>query len=335
MLKQFKLKTRKLANVCALSLGAAMAMTPGMASALDIMVAYGNQPGEPIDKALHLWAEKVEERSNGEIELKLFPSSQLGAETEVMEQAKMGAPIITISSYGSLMDIVPDLGVINAPYLTQSFDDKSKLLNSDWFKGKSEELSKKGLQIVVPDVVYGTRHLMSKFPVKTTEDLKGKKVRVQQSRLFIATIKTMGGVPTPMSLADVYPGLAQGVVDGLENPSVVLLGGKFHEVAKELNLTGHTKHMSPFVAGSAFWETLSEEQKTILIETSRDMVKHGAELVMASEEAAIEELKANGVKVNEVDIAAFEESARKMVQAEFPEWTPNLYTDTQKLMQSL
>lgn len=84
-------------------------------AATEIMIAYGNQPGEPIDKAMHFWADKVKEKSNGDIIFKLFPSSQLGGQTEVLEQARFGANIITISDYGELMDIVPDLGVVNAP----------------------------------------------------------------------------------------------------------------------------------------------------------------------------------------------------------------------------
>lgn len=307
----------------------------GANAATEIMIAYGNQPGEPIDKAMHYWAEQVKEKSNGEIEFRLFPSSQLGSETEVMEQAKFGANIITISSYGYLMDTVPDLGIINAPYLSQSFEKKSKLLHTEWFNGLSEELSDKGLTIVVPDVVYGTRHLLSKKSVTSPKDLNGVKVRVQHSRLFVATVKAMGGVPTPMSLSDVYPGLSQGVIEGVENPAVVLQGGKFYEVVKNLNLTAHTKHMSPFVAGSMFWNQLSEQERNIILETSRDMVTYGATLIAETEQKAIDALKSEGVTVNEVDIQAFEESARQVVQSEFPEWTPNLYKNVQDKLAQL
>lgn len=296
----------------------------------EIMVAYGNQPGEPIDKAMHYWADKVKEKSNGDIVFKLFPSSQLGGETEVLEQAKFGANIITISDYGALMDIVPDLGVINAPYISQSFDKKSKLLHSDWFKDLSKKLDQHEIHIIVPDVVYGTRHLLTKKPVMKPDDLKGVKVRVQHSRLFLQTIKAMGGVPTPMSLSDVYPGLSEGIIDGLENPTVVLYGGKFYEVAKNLNLTAHTKHMSPFVAGTSFWNTLTPEQQNIIIDTSREMVTYGAGLIESAESEALDNLKKSGVTVNEVDLPAFEKAVSKAIANGFPEWSPNLYKNVQE-----
>lgn len=298
-------------------------------AATEIMVAYGNQPGEPIDKAMHFWADKVKEKSNGDIIFKLFPSSQLGSETEVLEQAKFGANIITISDYGALMDIVPDLGVINAPYISQSFEKKSKLLHSDWFKDLSKKLDQQGVHIIVPDVIYGTRHLLTKKPVTKPEDLKGTKVRVQHSRLFLQTIKAMGGVPTPMSLADVYPGLSEGIIDGLENPTVVLFGGKFYEVAKNLNLTAHTKHMSPFVTGTTFWAQLTPEQQKIIIDSSREMVTYGGNLIEDAEQKALENLKKAGVIVNEVDLPAFENSVRDVISTGFPEWSPNLYQNTQ------
>ncbi|TCP96548.1 tripartite ATP-independent transporter DctP family solute receptor [Cricetibacter osteomyelitidis] len=299
-------------------------------AATELMVAYGNQPGEPIDKAMHFWAEKVKEKSNGDVIFKLFPSSQLGSQTEVLEQAKFGANILTISDYGELMDIVPDFGVINAPYITQSFEKKSKLLQSDWFKDLSAKLDQSGVHIIVPDVIYGTRHLLTKKPVTKPEDLKGMKVRVQPNRLFIQTVKGMGGVPTPMSLADVYPGLSEGIIDGLENPSVVLYGGKFYEVAKNLNLTAHMKNVSPFVVGTITWNKLTPEQQQIITETSRDMVTFVGELMNEAEKEALEKLKAAGVTVNEVDIPAFEKSVGATISEAFPEWSPNLYKNIQE-----
>ncbi|XAW87374.1 TRAP transporter substrate-binding protein DctP [Vibrio sp. CDRSL-10 TSBA] len=138
-----------------------------------------------------------------------------------------------------------------------------------------------------------------------------------------------------MSLSDVYPGLSQGVIEGVENPAVVLFGGKFYEVAKNLNLTAHTKHMSPFVAGKMFWDTLSDDEKSVLTNTSRKMVDYGATLIQDSEAKAIDDLKAQGVTVNEVDVKAFEKSARSVVQQEFPEWSPNLYQSIQDKLQQL
>ncbi|MDA3978129.1 TRAP transporter substrate-binding protein DctP [Gallibacterium sp. AGMB14963] len=187
--------------------------------------------------------------------------------------------------------------------------------------------------MVIPDVIYGTRHLLTKKPITKPEDLKGVKVRVQHSRVYLQTIKAMGGVPTPMSLADVYPGLSEGIIDGLENPTVVLYGGKFYEVAKNLNLTAHTTNMSPFVTGTAFWNTLTPEQQKIIVDTGNEMVAYGASLIFDAEKDALEKLKKAGVQVNEVDIEAFKNSVRELIQNGFPEWSPNLYKNIQSQLE--
>ena len=219
--------------------------------------------------------------------------------------------------------------MINAPYISQSFDKKSKLLHSDWFNELSGQLDQQGIHIIVPDVIYGTRHLLTKKAVTKPEDLQGMKVRVQHSRLFLQTIKAMGGVPTPMSLSDVYPGLSEGIIDGLENPAVVLFGGKFYEVAKNLNLTAHTKHMSPFVTGKGFWDQLTPEQQKIIVDASREMVTYGGGLIDEAEKEALENLKKAGVTINEVNLEAFENSVRDAISTGFPEWSPNLYKTAQ------
>lgn len=155
------------------------------------------------------------------------------------------------------------------------------------------------------------------------------KIRVQHSRVPLQTIKAMGGVPTPMSLADVYPGLSEGIIDGLENPPAVLYGGKFFEVAKNLDLTAHSTHMSPFVAGTAFWDSLTPEQQKIITDTGNEMVAYGASQVQIAEKEALDNLKKAGVQINEVDIKAFSNAVGNTIQNAFPEWSPNLYKNIQ------
>ena len=101
---------------------------------ISINLAYGNQPGEPLDQQANKWKELVEEKSEGKLELKLYPSSQLGSEKDVVEQAMMGNNVIILTGYDFLMDYVPDAGIYTAPYLTESFDDLLYLTTTDWHK---------------------------------------------------------------------------------------------------------------------------------------------------------------------------------------------------------
>ena len=109
---------------------------PALAADTTIRVAYENNPGEPADLVMHRWADLVEKASDGKVELELFPSSQLGAKKDVMEQAMLGVNVITIADVGFLTDYDADLGILFGPYLTDNAEQLFKIYESDWFKEK-------------------------------------------------------------------------------------------------------------------------------------------------------------------------------------------------------
>ncbi|MGH7005852.1 MAG: C4-dicarboxylate TRAP transporter substrate-binding protein, partial [Alphaproteobacteria bacterium] len=263
-------------------------------------------------------------RSNGEITLELYPSSQLGSKKDVTEQAIMGLNVITITDVGFLADYDPDLGVLFGPFLT---DDPTKLLkiyDGDWFKKKSEELKSKGVHVVLPNYLYGVRHLITKKPVRTPDDLKGMKIRVPNNAMQIKIFEAMGATPTPMPLGETFPALAQGVIDGVENPIAVLYGQKFHEEAKHLSMIGYLTNTAMFVGGEAFFSTLPEEQLKLIHETAYDAGLYSQKLTTDLDKQMVEKMKEAGVEVIEVDKAPFKALTEK-VYTEFPEWTPGLY----------
>jgi len=299
-----------------------------LAKNLEIMVAYSNQPGEPVDQAVTRWAELLEKESKGTIKLKQFPSGQLGGEVVVQQQAKMGAPIIAIASYGSLADLVPDLGVINAPYVGTNVAQKVDLVRSEKFTKLINQLEPKGFHVVVPDFYYGTRQLLAKRKAMKPEDMKGVKIRVQNAKIANYWAKSIGAVPTPMALSEAYTSMSQGIVDGIENPAGTLYGGKFYEQAKYLVLTNHDVHMTPWIVGTAFWKSLTDEQRRLISSTGRKMSEYGSELIRGTEQGYIDKLVAGGVEVVKVDMGPYVENAKKVMKGAFPEWTPGLYEET-------
>lgn len=295
---------------------------------LEIAVSYSNQPGEPVDEAIRYWAELVAERSNGTIVLTPFPSGQLGGQETVQQQAQLGAAIIAISDYGSLADLVPDLGVINAPYVGTSVDQKLDLLQTDRFQGLIGQLDGSGYHVLVDDFYYGTRQLLTNRPVTTPVEMNGVRIRVQNLKIANYWALSVGAVPTPMPLSEAYTAMSQGIVEGIENPPATLYGGKFHEQAGYLILTNHDVHMTPWVVGTTFWNTLSAEQQEILTSTGSQMSAYATELITSSEREYIDLLAAEGVAVIEVDTAPYVANALAVMEGNFPEWTDGLYEDT-------
>lgn len=298
-----------------------------------INIAYGNQPGEPIDQLANKWKELAEEKSGNRLELKLYPSSQLGSEKDVVEQAIMGNNVVVLGGYDFLMDYVPDVGILNGPYLVDEVDDLLYLTTTDWFAGIRSELRDQKIEIVTANTVYGERHLMTNKKVTTPQDLKGLKIRVPNNQMSIKTFEAMGAAATPIPLSDVYTSLQQGLIDGAENPLPVLQGVKTQEISKHVALTGHQKFLVPWIAGTGFIETIPKDLVQILSETGDEAGDFGRGVLDEETKSVIAAFEAEGVEFHEVDVEPFKEQVRSVYDA-FPTWTPGLYDTIQDLLKN-
>ncbi|WP_242531860.1 C4-dicarboxylate TRAP transporter substrate-binding protein [Salipiger thiooxidans] len=293
-----------------------------------VRIAYENNPGEPADLVMNRWKELVAEASDGEVVLELYPSSQLGAKKDVIEQGMLGVNVITIADVGFLTDYDPDLGILFGPYLTDDAESLFKIYESDWFKEKEAKLQEQGIHIVIKNYLYGTRQLLATKKVETPDDLKGMKIRTPNNIMQIRAIEAMGGTPTPMPLGDVYPALTQGVIDGVENPLPVLFGQKLHEQAKELSMISYLQNTSLWLGGQAYFDTLDPEVVEMLHETGYEAGLYSQELAAAEDEKILEAMQDAGVTVTYPDVEPFREKAMA-VYDQFPEWSEGLYEEIQ------
>lgn len=302
------------------------------AKPLSIKVAYENNPGEPLDVVMRYWAEILNKKSDGEITLVLYPSSQLGSKQDVTEQAMMGMNVITLTDVAFLADYEPDLGILFGPYLTDDPQKLFKIYESDWFRQKNEDLKKKGIHVVMNNYLYGTRQIISKKPIRRVEDLAGMKIRVPNNVMQIKAIQAMGATPTPMPLGEVYPALTQGVIDGVENPISVLQGQKLFEQAKYLSMVNYLTNTSVWIGGEAFFSTLSPEQLELIHSTGYEAGLYSQKLTIERDAEMLKSMEAEGVEVIYPDTEAFRQKARE-VYSQFPEWTPGLYDTIQQQLQ--
>lgn len=320
-----KLKSYAAAVMATFTLAAPVAV---QAAPTMIKVAYENHPGEPTDLVMNYWKDLLAERSNGEIMLELYPSSQLGSKGDVMDQALMGMNVVTITDVGFLADYEPDLAALYGPFLTENTEKLFELYDSPWFEEKNASLRDQGVHLVITNYNYGDRHIISKKPIRTPEDMQGMKIRVPNNPIQIKAFEAMGATPTPMPLADVYPALTQGMIDGAENPLSVLYGQKLHEPAKYLSLVNYLTTAAVWMGGEAFFSTLPEEQLALIHETGHEAGLYSQQLAQESDEKILELMRAEGVEVIEPDREAFKEKALKVYE-QFPNWSPNLYQTLQ------
>lgn len=266
-----------------------------------IMIGYENNPGKPIDLACQKWKRLIEERSGGTMRVDLYPSSQLGSKDNIIDQAVNGDCVVTLANGPFFQDRgIQDFGVLFAPYLFEGWEDVEKVVDSEWFAGKAQELEQNvGLKILTT-WRYGIRHTITKKPVNAVSDLKGKKVRVPNQTILIKVFESLGATPTPMAMSDIYTALQQGTIDGAENPLPVILNGAYQEVAKNLVLDAHTYDMTCWIMGADFYNTLTPEQQQILMECGDEAGVFNSEQIEKADEDALEALKAAGVSVSEL-----------------------------------
>jgi tripartite ATP-independent transporter DctP family solute receptor len=298
-----------------------------------VQIGYENNPGEPIDQAIHEWKRLAEEKSRGALEMQIFPSSQMGTKNEIIDQMLAGMAAITLADGAFFADRgVPDLGITMAPYLFSSWDEAWKLIESEWWAGQMKLLQQKGLHVLAANFIYGDRHTLTKKPIRVVEDFKGLKLRVPNNLIQVKGTEVMGATPTPLPLGEVYTALQQGVVDGVENPLPVLYGGKFQEVAKYLTLDAHIKLITSWFCGEKFFASLAPELQKILVDTGKEAGIYNNKLQEKAAEDVIAKFRAEGVEIISIDAAKFQEKAKAFY--DLPEikskWTPGLFETVSK-----
>jgi tripartite ATP-independent transporter DctP family solute receptor len=301
-----------------------------------IQIAYGNNPGEPIDLAANEWARLIEERSNGSMKVEVYPSAQLGSKSDVIDQMLAGDNVITLADGAFLADRgAKDLGIMFAPYVFESWDDVWRLVESDWFADQAAIVEDQGMKVLTANWIYGDRHTLTVDPVTAVTDLEGMKIRVPDNNIQIKGMEVLGATPTPMAFGDIYTALQQGVVDGVENPLGVLYAGKFYEVAKNLILDAHVKNLTLWIGGTAMYDSLTPEQQQILMETGDEAGLFNNGIVDEANDEALAALEAEGVIVHEIDITEFQEAAMKFYEIESitKDWSPDLYNTVKAAMQ--
>ncbi|MDR2445322.1 MAG: C4-dicarboxylate TRAP transporter substrate-binding protein [Spirochaetaceae bacterium] len=302
--------------------------TAGTVKPVVIQIGYENNPGEPVDLAIHEWKRLIEERSKGSMKVDIFPSSQLGSKNEIIDQMLAGMNVITLADGAFYADRgVPDLGITFGPYLFASWDEAWKLTKSDWWKTQMKIMEGKGLKVLTANWIYGDRHTLAKRPIRQVSDFRGLKIRVPNNLIQVKGLEVMGATPTPLPLGDVYTALQQGVVDGLENPLPVLYNGKFHEVAKYLTLDAHVKNFTTWLCGIAFFNSLTPEQQNILTQTGDEAGLFNNRLQENLTAETLAKFKADGVEIIEIDIVPFQNQAKQFYSLpDFTSrWSPGLY----------
>ena len=309
---------------------AAAAADNGSSNAETVLqVAFENSISEPVGQGWEKAQEIIKEKSGGKMAIEIYPDSQLGDKSSLIDSMLLGENVCTLADGAFYADYgVPDFGIVFGPFLFDSWDQVWKLVDSDWYKEQCGKLEEKGLKIIASNWIYGERHTLTNVPVNTVDDLKGLKIRVPSNEIQSKGFDVLGATSTGMALGDVYQALQTKTIDGAENPLATLYGRKLHEVAKYLILDGHVKNFTTWVVSADWFNRL--------LETAEEAGEYNNEVQQAADAEYLQKMKDEGVTVvepSEEVLAGFKEKAQPFYEmgADFG-WSDGLYDTVKKAM---
>jgi TRAP-type transport system periplasmic protein len=263
-------------------------------------------------------AKEVKEKSGGKLDIQVFANSQLGPGKEMIESVSSGALQLTTDGAGALGAFLPQLSVIEAPYLWRDAAHMAKAAGTPLFAKLNDDLvSKRGMRML-NITYYGKRHLTTgNKAVKTPADMAGFKLRVPPVDTFRAMAEAWGARATPIAFGELYLALSQGAVDGQENPLPTIQSGKFFEVQKFLVLTEHIITPRMVIVNEAFWKDLKPADRDVMQAAMASAAAWQDKELLSQEATLVVTFKTAGMTVIEPDVAAWRKPVLDKVPAQF------------------
>lgn len=279
-----------------------------------LKLAHALPPAAPVHKGMVRFAELLAAKSGGLVEVQIFPSGQLGSETETIEQLQRGALAMVKTSTAAMEGFVPEMAVFGVPYLFDNEAHYWRVLEGDI----GQELLLKGTSVNIRGLCYydaGARSFYTvNHPIETPADLQGEKIRTMKSTTAMDMIDVMGGSATPMPFGELYTGLQQGMVDGAENNPPSVYDSRHWEVAKYYSLDEHSRIPDMLVMSEKVWESLPPYVQTWIQEAAQESVVYQRQVWQDYVQQCLEELEANGVTIEHPDKAPFQAAVQPMYE---------------------
>jgi tripartite ATP-independent transporter DctP family solute receptor len=258
-------------------------------------------------------AKMVKERSNGKLELQVYPASQLGNDATVIGGVRGGTIDIMMAGSVNFAGLTPRIGALDLPFLFRGPEHAYKVLDGAVGQQMMKDLETHSLKGLGWFEV-GFRCITTKNrAVRTPDDVKGLKIRTTPNPSHIQAFRLLGANPVPMPLGELYQALETGAVDSQEHPIAITHSAKFYEVQKHLTMSRHAYTAMPVVMNKAKFDALAPELQKVLVESAVHAARFQRELNAKDEVRIVADLRSKGMQVLEsYDAAPF----RKLVGSE-------------------
>ncbi len=279
---------------------------PAQAQQKSYKIGYILSLDSQLGAGAKAFADDVAKRSGGKIRIEQAPNAALGGEVDMLKGMQQGTVDMAFITGAPLPAIVPDVGVLNIPFLFRDTAHAYAVLDGPIGKGYLEKFKAKDMMALAWGE-NGFRHITnSKRPVRTPDDLKGIRLRLPQSEVMLAGFKAFGADVGPLPFPQVYGALQSGQFDGQENPIATILSSKFAQVQKYLTLSGHVYDPAVILVSKNVWDGLSEADKAIFLEAAKQGATASRAYAAEAQKNGVDLLKKQGMEVVErIDRAKF------------------------------
>ncbi|MFZ5968557.1 MAG: TRAP transporter substrate-binding protein [Bacillota bacterium] len=295
----------------------AQAEAPVAVEPVVLRLADTHNDGYVTVRADREFAKLVEEKTNGRVKVEVYPGAQLGDEKTTIEQVQFGAIDFVRTSISPLAEFNKELSILMLPYLYRDTEHMFKVLDGSIGEKFLSDLQENNL-LGLSWFDGGSRNFYNtKREIKTVADLKGLKIRVQESKLMMDLVKALGASPTPMAFGEVYSALQTGVIDGAENNWPSYLSTSHYEVAKYFTVDEHTRAPEMIVVSKMTFDKLSPEDQAAIKEAAKEAALFQRVEWAKGEKEAEEKIIANGNTITRLESNKEFQDAVKSLYDEF------------------
>lgn len=275
---------------------------------------------EPGILAYKEFKKNIEARTNGRIEVQIFPNNQLGNERDVIEGLTLNTVQMANPSNAPLTAWVPEMNIFELPFIWQDRPHMAKVLDGPIGDKFAAPLKAKGIRLVGYEEA-GLRHIMTtKKVINSVEDLKGLKIRTMENPVHLSAFKAFGANPLPMAYGELYNALQQGVIDGAEAANTNYYSKKFYEAAPNWAMVGWLHLVSPLIMSEKFFQSLPADLQQAVTEEAKKTAILERQMYEKLDNENLELLKKAGVKITTPDRKPFMEASK----AVYEEWAPKV-----------
>jgi len=310
------MKRRTVLQQAAVALAVATLWAGTAAAQTVLKFSHTDQPGGARQKAAELFAQKVEQYTQGRYKVQVYPAGQLANDPKAVEQLQLGGIDFTVTGTGTYATHIPTLNLTALPFIVESYPQGWKLYDeSKWMQAQFAKGPEKGFRFLSPFEA-GFRSMTTKEPLATPADAKGKKLRSFPNEMMRWQLEAMGFNVQIMPLPEVYLAIQQGTVSGQENPIDTIYANKFYEVAPNVTLTQHVYSPIPMTISEKTWQKLSPADREAVSKAAKEASDWSRKEVSSNDDRLLAEMTAKGAKIARPSIEPWRDAVKPVyVQA--------------------